>query len=569
MSRAVRLRRSPALAAAVLSASLLFGPAGVRADPGSARFFPDRPVAWAEHDDGDVPTPPAGNHLQDLDSALLIRDSIANEVDRVLALDGSRPAADVNALDEVPCSTWYCARNHLAPMDTAALVAGPPAAPPVPPLRIVKGKDTGAAPGFQVVDARGKKFMLKLDADGHFGLSTGAELVGARLFYAAGYDTPGSFLLALGPTDLVLDPHATYVLYDVEKRPLSREHVDAVLAHVARNADGSIRAVAVPWLPGRVLGAFDMIGRQGDDPNDRIPHEDRRSLRADWLMYAWLSIFDASAINTLESYVEEDGRHFVRHYHFDFGCAFGSATKHPQALHQDGEHTIEVGRTLAAFFSLGLYRRPFQTEREAWAELTRKYPSIGYYPAEGFVPEAYRSNRKIPAHMRLTARDLYWGAKVVTSFSNAQLEAVVAVARLPAADAAYLVHALEVRRDIIGRRYLAAFAAVEAPAASDDGARVCFEDLALARGYALAAGTRYAFEVTDGHGTRLAAGEAGAAGTNACVPTGGVGRGTGYRVVSIAARYGPAAGPTRASRIHLRWREAERRFVVVGLERDE
>ena len=85
--------------------------------------------------------------------------------------------------------------------------------------------------------------------------------------------------------------------------------------------------------------------------------------------------------------------------------------------------------------------------------------------------------------MRLTARDAYWGAKLVTAFSDAQLAAVVASARLPARDAAYVERALRVRRDIIGRRYLRAVAAVENPTLSPDGDQVCFDDLAIDRGY--------------------------------------------------------------------------------------
>ena len=45
------------------------------------------------------------------------------------------------------------------------VAAGPTAVAPVLPLTIVKGKDQGAATGFQVADARGRKFMLKFDVD--------------------------------------------------------------------------------------------------------------------------------------------------------------------------------------------------------------------------------------------------------------------------------------------------------------------------------------------------------------------------------------------------------------------
>ena len=64
----------------------------------------------------------------------------------------------------------------------------------------------------------------------------------------------------------------------------------------------------------------------------------------------------------------------------------------------------------------------------------------------------------------MTARDAYWGAKVVTSFSDAQIAAAVGAAQLAPGEAAYLEHALRVRRDLIGRRFLTAVTAVEAPA---------------------------------------------------------------------------------------------------------
>ena len=87
--------------------------ASAMARPSPERRFADRPVAWEEHDDGDVPRAPEPNHLQMLQIALGFRDSVANEADRILAVEGNVPAQDVNAMDEVPCSTWFCARNHL------------------------------------------------------------------------------------------------------------------------------------------------------------------------------------------------------------------------------------------------------------------------------------------------------------------------------------------------------------------------------------------------------------------------------------------------------------------------
>lgn len=539
-------------------------------------WFPDRPIAWLEHDDQDVTGTLAPTHLQDQPNTLILRDSVAGEVDRYLALDPGRPAQDVNALDEVPCSTWFCPRNHLMPMSPEAVAAGPPAAvPPRPPLRIIKGKDEGASAGFQVKDADGRRYMLKMDPAGHLGLLTGAEMIGERIFHAAGYNVPGAFLLDLAPSDLALDPQATFRLFGVQKRPLTASRVREVLASAAHLPDGRIRAVLTPWIGGQILGGFDMIGRRADDPNDRIAHEHRRSLRASWVPFAWLGEVDPGSVNTLDTVVTDQGRRFVRHYFIDFGADLGSFSTRAKGPHEGSEHIVEVGRTLGALASLGFYRRPFQDDRNAWTDSLERHAALGWFAVEGFDPDEYRSRVKVPAHMRRTARDLYWGAKVVTSFSDAQLGAVVGSARLPPRDAAYLVHALAVRRDIIGRRYLRAVTAVERPevSAGPDGPGVCFEDLAIARGYAAPRELRYRVQVTDGLGGVLAEEELPARQDQTCVPLAAAsGPGSGYRIVRVVAALTGTAGTPGLARpawIHLRWRPAEGRFVVVGLERED
>jgi hypothetical protein len=560
------IRHVAVVAAGVLALTAAGAGAGCASGP-AMRTFPDRPVAWQEHDAENVAQVPRPSSLDELDSTLLARDSLSGEVDRTLALEGARPARDVNAADDVPCSTWFCPRNHLQPISPEAVAAGPAGTPPRLPLRIVKGKDRGASLGFQVVDADGHKFMLKLDPAGHTGMSTGAEVIISRLFHAAGYNVPPSFIVDLGDDDLVLDPDATFLLYGVQKRPLTADEVRRRLATAARTTDGRLRGAAVTWVPGKVLGAFDMIGRRADDPNDRIPHEDRRSLRASWMLAAWLAIFDASAINTIDSYVEEDGRHFVRHYMIDFGAGLGSATMDVKGPHEGGQYLVEVGRTLGSALSLGIYQRRYESRRRAWAAEVAAHPTVGWFPAEGFDVESFRTNRKVPAHLRMTARDAYWGAKVVTSFSDAQLAAVVGVAHLEGDAPAILERALRVRRDIIGRRYLTAMTAVEAAAVVVDapGAppRVCFDDIVIARGYAEAPRVRYRVDILDDRGRRLGGAVVPAQGARSCVAAADVAGG--YRVMSIGAELATSAGwsRARASRIHIRSGR------VVGLERDE
>ena len=546
---------------------LVFIPWGCARSTPPVRAFPDRPVAWHEHDDADVARPPAATELEELDITMLLRDSVAGEVDYYLTLEGPRPARDVNALDEVPCSTWFCPRNHLRPMAVSDVAAGAPGEPPRLPLRIVKGKVRGAAFGFEAVDADGRKFMVKPDPEGHPGLASSAEVVGARIFHAAGYNVPSSFVLDVDPeTDIDLDPKATFKLYDVERRPLSARQIRAGLARSARGPDGRVRVAAITWLPGRIVGAFDLAGQRPDDPNDRIPHQHRRSLRASLLLVAWLSIHDAGFTNTLDSYVEDGGRHFVRHHFIDFGAGLGSATTKVKGPFNGQERYIEVGRTLAAWASLGLYSRPYQDQRESWQQMTVAHPSVGWYPAETFDPDQFRTGRKVPAHRRMTDRDAYWGAKLVTSFSDAQLAAIVAEARLPDAEAAYLTYALRARRDIIGRRYVRTATAIEAPRVVGAGRHVsvCFDDLAVARGYADARELRYAVTIRDDAGRAVGAG-ATAGQPSACVALDAA-RGQAYRVVEVTSELGGDAGGVRrakSARIHVAGSR------VLGLERDE
>ena len=95
-------------AGACLLVTTLVGAGAALAGP-AMRHFADRPVAWSEHDDANFQGRPATNHLDDLEATLTLRDGLATRSTRILSLEGGLPARDVNAADEVPCSTWFCA----------------------------------------------------------------------------------------------------------------------------------------------------------------------------------------------------------------------------------------------------------------------------------------------------------------------------------------------------------------------------------------------------------------------------------------------------------------------------
>ncbi|MBI4511886.1 MAG: hypothetical protein HY698_19790 [Deltaproteobacteria bacterium] len=548
-----------ALLASIAAHALSCSPRGIRK-------FPDRPVAWHEHDNLNVLKAPPATPWGDLLFTMGLRDFTSRELDRILSLQGRRPAEDVNALDEVPCSTWFCPRNHLSPLSPKEIMEGAPGAgPPVLPLRILAGKDTGTALGFKVEDARGQKYLLKFDPRGYLGMVSGAEMVSSRLFHAAGYNVPSAHLVTLGNHDLVIAPSATYLAHGYDERPLTLGRVYEVFDQVARHPEGRVKAVAITWLDGEVLGPFDMLGRRPGDPNDRIAHEHRRSLRASYVMAAWLNEGDASNFNTLDTLVEEHGRRFVRHYFIDFSSTLGSWTQWPKNPWHGEERAFELIRTARSLVSLGTYERPWQDDQDEWEKAVRRYPSLGWLPADGWDPSSFRTKRKVPAHLRMTPRDAYWGAKLVTSFSDEQIHAAVVTGDYPRETSWELERALRVRRDAIAREWLLPMTALEEPRISQGGRILCFRDLAIERGAITAPEVKYLVTVADDRGKVLSRDAWTPRGSEPCLGTGDQGKG--YRVVTIVAKSNGHFA--KGARVHYAWRELEKRHVVVGLERDE
>ena len=521
------------------------------------RKFPDRPVAWEEHDDVHVPVAPARADWQKNLVTYGIDAFLVRESDRLFRLEPWLPAKDVNALDEVPCSTWFCPRNHLVPLSPDEVAAGPPRAePPCPPFTVVEAHRVERLPGWLVVlDARGVRYMFKFDPLGSPGLSTGPEIVTQKLVYAAGYNVPGAFLLRVRPDEFRLSKTATVTLHGFEETSFTADRFRGFLAAVGRSDEGRIRVACIPWLPGQNVGVFDFQGTRADDPNDRIPHQHRRSLRASYVLFSWLGHVDVKPDNTLDAYVERAGRRFVRHFFVDFNSSLGAVTHRAKAPQRGQEWFVEMGRTLQAMASLGAVQRDWQRQRPPWESAWSD--ELGWFPDQDWQPDGFRTNLKVAAHLRMTDRDAYFGAKLVTSFSDEQIEAAVATAGYSERAGRALVHALERRRAAVGRRYLLPMTAVETPWLREG--ELCFRDLAVERGFLNP--PTYEFAVRDEHGTLIASGLRPAIGATSCVPV----PKTPYAVVSVRSRVGTSVA--KAAYVHVRRRGAG--FVVAGLERDE
>ena len=83
-------------------------------------------------------------------------------------------------------------------------------------------------------------------------------------------------------------------------RPFDQAALDKLLDNAAHRGK-LVRMSASRWLPGRAIGPFRYEGVRADDPNDVVPHEDRRELRGGRLLAAWLNHFDAREQNSMNT----------------------------------------------------------------------------------------------------------------------------------------------------------------------------------------------------------------------------------------------------------------------------
>ena len=368
-------------------------------------------------------------------------------------------AYNVNTLDEVPDSSWYTNRNGVRQMSIAEIKRGANETDGPAPgaLTVVKGKTNGITPGFQIKDSRGDIYLLKFDPVGYLEMSSGAEAIATRLFYAIGYNVPQNTSYRFRRDQLKLDPKATFTDSLGKKRQLTEADVDAILKLAASYPNGEYRALASKFLRGKPVGNFKFAGTRADDPNDIIPHEHRRDLRALRVFAAWLNHNDIRNGNNLDMFVKADGREFIRHYLIDFGSALGSDTAFPNANDVGYAHQMDFGEARKSLLTFGLYQPHWRS-----VENRVQFTSVGNFASDKFKPHQWKSNFPLEAFQNMTDRDAYWAAKIVASFTDEQIRAAVETGELSDPKAAeYLTQQLIQRRDAIVREYVTRNAAID------------------------------------------------------------------------------------------------------------
>jgi hypothetical protein len=405
-----------------------------RSVAGVKRFYSDDPL-WRDDDMRTIAEP--AEH--DLSKSY---EFVANTFGETARSFG--PALNVNTLGEVPDSSWFTNRIGQHDMTVDEVLRGPNQVDgPAPGQWLVTGRpDAGITPKFTIRDARGDTYMIKLDPASNPELPSSVELIATKFFHAIGYHVPQDFVVHFSPDQLAVAPGALIRNAVGNRVPIQQSDIHRWLRNVPKRSDGSIRALASLWVPGKVVGQFMFNGRRSDDPNDVFPHERRRELRGLRVFSAWLNHDDARAINSIDTFVEEDGRRYIRHYLQDFGSNLGSGSTSAQQPRGGYEYLIEPGKIGKGLIGLGFYQRDWMSIK--WLD----DPTIGNIEADVFDPATWKTEYPNPAFKQLDAADAFWAASIMSRFSDTMIRAVVEQARLSNPDgAAYLGDIIIKRRD--------------------------------------------------------------------------------------------------------------------------
>ena len=375
-------------------------------------------------------------------------------------------AGNVNTVDEVPDSSWFTNRIGTRPLTADEVVRGPVAGPAPAPAKwiITREKSAGAAPGFTAEDATGQTWFVSFDAAANPEGATGEVVVATKIFWALGYNQVEYFLTAMSPATMEISPKATKRRPSGARTPLTQSDVREIMEKAHRQADGSYRTAAGRMLPGKVLGGFKYQGTRPDDPNDVVPHEHRRELRALRVFGAWTNLTDMKAGNTLDTVVTDGGRGVVRHYLQDVGSTFGVGANGPHDWNEGWEHVYDGSPSRRRLFTLGFGFSPWQTADY------EPYPAVGRFEADAFAPETWKPRAPTAAYYEMRDDDAFWAARRVMSFSDDLIRAIIKTGEFSDAQAEkYLGDVLIKRRDKIGRTYLTKINPIVDPALDASG----------------------------------------------------------------------------------------------------
>jgi hypothetical protein len=563
----VLARRAAAIAAAAALAAAL-GCASHAGSAVSGARFANRPAVWRVDDRADVPRPPAQRPFAE--KIYFFDAYVYDPVAHRLRLPGPRHALDVNALDEVPDSSWFenrIGRHDLTPDD---IRRGPnQIEADARTWTVIQSKTVGGSAGFICLDGRGDRYVLKLD-ELHAPVSESAtDVVVQRLMWAIGYHVPENSVLYLRADQFVRDAKAVVKDEFGNERPMTDRDIAAALARGYRKPDGTYRMLASKYLPGKPLGGWAQRGLRPDDPNDRIPHEHMRAVRALYLFFAWLQQTDVKEDNTLDMWTEDAATrtHYVKHYLVDFGKSLGMSAWIVPRPGDGHQQNIDYGYLLRGLLSFGLWVRPYE------GTLTPGIQGVGMFDAEHYDPLRWQPHANYVPLYFVDDRDLLWAAKILMRFTPAHIRAAVEQGRYEDPRAVdYLTEVLIERQRMTARAVMLRTAALDrfTVASTQGGTTLCFDDLLVAHDLqpGARATTGYAATAFSYSGQRLAWTENAVPGADRTACIVGIPAGSardGYTIVRLSTeRAGQQLAPVE---VHLATDPHTGQRRVIGIHR--
>ena len=439
------------------------------------QFFPDDPIS-------SVPPPLNVSQVRfrDIDAYYDFLQSTFFEPDKE-EIKHHRPAPSqaVNTLGEVPDNSWFTNRIGSRPMSIEELVRGPGVEHPPDmsrPWTVLSAKNQGVSPGLVMRDAAGRKYFVKFDPKSNPEMASAADVIGAKFYYDLGYFTPENYIVTFTREQLALNAKSTIKDPEGHTRRMTVNDLDKILAKVPESPKGRYRGMASLTIPGEIIGPHRYYGTRSDDPNDIVPHENRRDQRGLDIFCAWLNHTDAKSINSLDSVVDVDGIRSVRHFLIDFGDIMGSDSDEPKEPWRGHMFVWDPHPAELQLVSLGLYVPAWQ--RAHYPDI----PEIGHFDYRTFDPLRWHSNYQNPAFDLRTPGDIYWAAKKVMAFSDEAIRAIVETGQYSDARAAeWASRCLIERRNRIGRAAFDLVLPLDNFAVRDG--RLTFEDLAVTYGF--------------------------------------------------------------------------------------
>lgn len=301
-----------------------------------------------------------------------------------------------NAVGDGVADTSFFTNRRPAELTPDRLTLGPTADDrPQPPFSVEVVKASGASRGFIGRDARGRRYLFKLDDPEYPELGSAAAVIGARVLWALGYNVSANYVVVIEGT------------------------------HDAR-FDGR-RCVASRYLDRAVgMWKFDWF-------------RERREVRGLRMACAWINDVDRVGTNTLVTV--ENGR--VRYYLIDFNSCLGSWQGRPKPAWRGWRHASDIFWPVLRVPTLETWPPGFDPGQPVVSAAVGRFDGA-------LEPLAWRSQFLNSAFDRMTDADLCWIASKIRRLEREHIEAIVAAAQYrDPRDAAYVVETLLARRQRI------------------------------------------------------------------------------------------------------------------------